>query len=33
VPAYLVAGELFLGRQHRPMVEWLEHGVGARVID
>ena len=23
VPAYLVHGELFLGRQHLPMVEWL----------
>jgi 2-hydroxychromene-2-carboxylate isomerase len=26
VPAYLVGGELFLGRQHLPMVEWLVRG-------
>jgi len=26
VPAYLVHGELFLGRQHLPMVEWLVRG-------
>ena len=26
VPAYLVAGEAFLGRQHLPMVEWLLTG-------
>jgi 2-hydroxychromene-2-carboxylate isomerase len=25
-PAYLVAGELFIGRQHLPMVEWLARG-------
>ncbi|MFI5315683.1 MAG: DsbA family protein [Myxococcota bacterium] len=26
VPAFLVRGELFLGRQHLPMVEWLATG-------
>jgi 2-hydroxychromene-2-carboxylate isomerase len=26
VPAYLVGGEPFLGRQHLPMVEWLLGG-------
>jgi 2-hydroxychromene-2-carboxylate isomerase len=26
VPAYLVHGELFMGRQHLPMVEWLATG-------
>ncbi|HTO08509.1 MAG TPA: DsbA family protein [Myxococcota bacterium] len=26
VPAYLVGGELFMGRQHLPMVEWLVRG-------
>jgi 2-hydroxychromene-2-carboxylate isomerase len=25
-PAYLVAGDLFIGRQHLPMVEWLAGG-------
>jgi 2-hydroxychromene-2-carboxylate isomerase len=25
-PAYLVGGELFIGRQHLPMVEWLARG-------
>ena len=25
-PAYLVAGDLFIGRQHLPMVEWLARG-------
>src|SRR5262245_20844243 len=32
-PAYLVAGDLFIGRQHLPMVEWLARGqIGAPPI-
>jgi 2-hydroxychromene-2-carboxylate isomerase len=26
VPAFLVGGELFIGRKHLPMVEWLATG-------